>query len=221
MSTAILPLGARLRDSSRNCCNLMYPVLSGVPDVIFDQKFLNALRDRNTDAEDFLISHFARPVQLKLRSRLSSPELVQDASQEAFLRILNYFRSGKTLDNPASLPGFIHSVCHNISLEFLRAHTRHDQMADDFRAPVDPRLNPEGEMVTAERREFVARVLAELPERDRLILRRIYLEEEDKDEVCREFNIDRGYLRVLVHRACIRFRNVLSSPRAAGSASGG
>jgi RNA polymerase sigma-70 factor (ECF subfamily) len=221
MSTTVLPLSTRTLDSSRVRRGVMYPVLSRVPDVIFDQKFLNALRDRNTDAEDFLIAHFARPVQLKLRSRLRSPELVQDASQEAFLRVLNYFRSGKTLDNPASLPGFIHSVCHNISLELLRAHTRHDQMADDFRAPVDPRLNPEGRMVTIERREFVARVLAELPERDRLILRRIYLDEEDKDVVCREFNVGPSYLRVLVHRACIRFRNIVSGPHAAGTASGG
>ena len=37
----------------------MYPVLNGVSDVIFDQQFLSALRDRNTAAEDFLIAHFA------------------------------------------------------------------------------------------------------------------------------------------------------------------
>jgi hypothetical protein len=31
-------------------------------------------------------------------------------------------------------------------------------------------------------------------------------EGRDKDEVCRELNVDRGYLRVLLHRAKARFR---------------
>src|SRR3954469_2674844 len=92
----------------------------------FDENYLRALRDRDQEAEDFLVSRFFQPVKLKLRARLRSPELVQDACQETFLRVLTYFQSGKTLNNPASLPGFIHSVAHNVALELLRAHTRQD-----------------------------------------------------------------------------------------------
>jgi RNA polymerase sigma-70 factor (ECF subfamily) len=53
-------------------------------------------------------------------------------------------------------------------------------------------------------------------EKDRQLLRRVFLEEEDKDQVCREFQIDRNYLRVLLHRARLRFRAVLtqSTPQA-------
>jgi RNA polymerase sigma-70 factor (ECF subfamily) len=195
--------------TTRFTLHLRYSDESGVPDVLFDQLFLNALRDRNADAENFLIAHFSRPIQLKLRARLRSPELVQDAFQEAFMRVLNYFRSGKTLDNPASLPGFIHTMCHNISMEMLRSHTRHDQMFENVREPSDPRLNPESQMVTTERKELVARVLEEMPERDRLLLRRVFLDEEDKDIVCQEFDVDRNYLRVLVHRARTRFKSVV------------
>jgi RNA polymerase sigma-70 factor (ECF subfamily) len=192
-----------------------------VPELLFDDNYLCALRDRNPDAENFLISHFSRPVQLKLRARLRSPDLVQDADQETFLRVLKYFRSGKTLDNPASLPGFVHSVCHNISLEFLRAHTRHDQMAPALPDPEDPRLTPESRMVTEERKELVAKVLEEMPERDRLLLRRVFLDEEDKDVVCQEFHVDRAYLRVLVHRARVRFKTVVLRPRLSKTASRG
>ena len=187
---------------------------------LFDENYLSALKDRNPDAEDFLVSHFSRPVQSKLRARLRSPELVQDACQETFLRVLNYFRSGKTLDNPASLPGFVHSVCHNISLELLRAHTRQDQMATNAPDPADPRLSPEAQMVTEERKEMVAKVLEEMAEKDRMLLRRLFLDEEDKDVVCKEFNVDRAYLRVLVHRARVRFRKVISGRRFARTASG-
>src|ERR1700734_1875292 len=66
------------------------------------------------------ITYFSRSVNRRLRSQLRSPELVEDACQETFLRVLAYFRAGKVLNNPAALPGFIHSVCHNVALEFLR-----------------------------------------------------------------------------------------------------
>jgi RNA polymerase sigma-70 factor (ECF subfamily) len=43
-------------------------------------------------------------------------------------------------------------------------------------------------------------------ERDRDLLRAIFLEEKEKEEICREFGVDREYLRVLLHRAKERFR---------------
>ena len=177
---------------------------------MFDETYLGALKDRKPYAEDHLVSYFSRPVQAKLRAQLRSPELVQDACQETFLRVLSYFRAGKTLDNPASLPGFVHRVSHNVALEFLRAHTRHQQVPEDFPEPADSRLNPEGERITAERKELVERLLGELSESDRQLLRRVFLNEEDRDLVCRDFHVDRDYLRVLLHRATVRFRAAMS-----------
>ncbi len=132
--------------------------------------------------------------------------MVQDASQETFLRVFTYFRSGKTLDNPASLPGFVHTVCHNVALEVLRANTRHPQMPENAPEPADTSQNPEGQLVTEERKELVRRVLEELSEKDRQLIRRVLLNEENKDVVCSEMQVDRGYLRVLLHRARVRFK---------------
>jgi RNA polymerase sigma-70 factor, ECF subfamily len=175
-------------------------------DSLFDAEYLQALKDRNEDIEQHLVSHFSRAVQGKLRNQLRSPELAQDACQETFLRVFNYFRSGKTLDNPASLPGFIHKVSHNIALEFLRSHTRHPQLAEDVADPVDTALNPEGQVVNEERKRIVRRILGDLPEKDRQLLRRVFLEEEDKDAVCQELGVDRNYLRVLLYRARLRMK---------------
>ena len=180
-----------------------------MPEILFDRNYLFALRDQNADAENFLVSHFTRPVQAKLRARLRSPELVEDACQETFLRVLKYFRSGKTLNNPAFLPRFIHVVCHRVALEILRAHTRQSQMPENAEDPKDTALNPEARMVNEERKVLVAQVLGDLPERDRLLLRRIFLDQEDRDVICDEFDVDRDYLRVLVLRARGRFKNVM------------
>jgi RNA polymerase sigma-70 factor (ECF subfamily) len=175
----------------------------------FDENYVQALAARDEDAENYLVAYFSRPVQSKLRARLRSPELIQDAYQETFLRVLGYFRSGKTLDNPASLPGFVHTVCHNIALELLRGHTRHDQMPEHIAEPVDSGLNPEDQMVTEERKRLVRQLLKEMPDKDRELLRRVFLEEEDKDSVCAEFRVGRDYLRVLLHRARVRFKTKL------------
>ena len=184
--------------------------LHGRTTGLFDEAYLVALAERDSNTENHLVSHFSRAVQVKLRAQLRSPELIQDASQETFLRILTYFRAGKKLDNPASLPGFVQAICHNVALEFLRAHTRHDQLPERFPDPATGAPDPERQFVTKERKEQVRRLLGELPEKDRRLLKRVFLDEEDKDAVCREFQVDRNYLRVLLHRARTRFRAIIS-----------
>jgi len=177
---------------------------------LFDEAYLGALRARDANAEASLVAYFSKPVQVKLRARLRSPELVQDAYQETFLRVLSYFRSGKTLENPGSLPGFIFVTCHNVALELLRAHTRQDQFPERLQDPVALGLDPERQMVTEERKVLVRRLLEELSEKDRKLIKRVFLDEEDKDAVCREFDVNRDYLRVLLHRARVRFKAVVS-----------
>lgn len=41
---------------------------------------------------------------------------------------------------------------------------------------------------------------SKLPERERSIVRAVFVENRDKDEVCREFEIDWDYLRVWLYR---------------------
>jgi RNA polymerase sigma-70 factor (ECF subfamily) len=191
---------------------LISSVQRAVDQPLFDEQFARALGDGDAEAETFLVEHFTRVVQIKLRARLRAAELIQDGVQETFLRVIRFFRSGKTLDNPAALPGFIHSVCQNVALELLRAHTRQAQIPENAPEAEDPGSGPESLAAKEERRRLVGRILDEMPEKDRLLLRRVCLEEEDKDQVCRDLHVDRGYLRVLLHRARVRFRAALAQP---------
>jgi len=83
-------------------------------------------------------------------------------------------------------------------------------MPDDAHDLVDQGVSPENEAVTAERKELVRALLDELPIKDRRILRAVFLEDAEKDEVCKRFDVTRDYLRVLVHRAKIRFRAAMN-----------
>lgn len=172
----------------------------------FDEDYLLALTNRREDAVQHLISHFSTPVKSKLRAQLQSPELREDAFQETFRRVFNYFQAGKTLENPASLPGFVYAVCHNTALELLRSNPRHQQSGYKIYDPTDPALNPEDRMVAEERKQIVRRILRELRQKDRELLERVFLDEEDKDLVCKQLGVDRNYLRVLLYRARVRMR---------------
>jgi RNA polymerase sigma-70 factor (ECF subfamily) len=181
---------------------------------VFDESYLAGLRDRNPDVENHLITCFSSPVRAKLRARLRSPELVEDAFQETFLRILSYFRSGKTLQNPGSLPGFVHGMCQNVAMELLRGYIRHEQIPEHHQGRRDDTADPQLQLVNEERKAMVRRLLDEMPERDRRVLKRIFLDEEDKDIICRELNVDRNHLRLLLFRARQRFRAAMGRKEA-------
>ncbi len=71
-------------------------------------------------------------------------------------------------------------------------------------------------VISHDTRDAVREVLDGLKERDRGLLRAVFLEERDKDEVCREMGVDREYLRVLLHRAKGAFRELYSRRVEAG-----
>ncbi len=51
--------------------------------------------------------------------------------------------------------------------------------------------------------------------KDRVLICAIFLDERDKNEVCREQGVRRDYLRVMLHRAKKRFRQLLEETQAA------
>jgi RNA polymerase sigma-70 factor (ECF subfamily) len=176
---------------------------------IFDRQYLERLRAGDPDTERHFTRHFKAVIWLKLRAKVRSPQLIEDVSQETFLRVLRIVRLENRLNNPASLPAFVHSVCNNVMLELLRSDTRHPQIPENAPDVADPGVDPDVALVNEERKQMVRRILTSLPERDREVLRLVFLEEADKSEICRRFGVDADYLRVLLHRAKLRFRRAL------------
>jgi RNA polymerase sigma-70 factor (ECF subfamily) len=139
---------------------------------------------------------------------------VEDARQETFLRVFTALRQQK-LENPERLGAFVNAVCNNVILEMFRTEGRHPPLDNETPEPLDHREDPEQHFVTKQNKEQVERVLAMLPEKDRALLKQVFWEERDRDEICRSFRVDRNYLRVLVHRAKARVREILEARAAA------
>ena len=174
----------------------------------FDAQYLLKLRDGDPETEKHFVTHFSNVIRIAMRYRLRSWQLIEDIRQETFLRVLNFLRSDRSLDHPERLGAYVHSVSVNVMLELLRASTRHPPLPEESQHYPDSKMHSDGAVVNRERKEIVAEVLDQLAPKDRDILRSLYLEEIGKDELCRHFEVDRDYLRVLVHRAKIRFREV-------------
>ena len=100
-------------------------------------------------------------------------------------------------------------MCNNVLLEHYRASSRDSSLEDeeqkDFPAVTVDVL---GAIAAKQMGEKIREILEEMPERDRRLLREVFLEERDKDDVCRDFGVDRDYLRVLLHRAKQSFKSL-------------
>ena len=170
----------------------------------FDDSYLELLRRGDRATQDHFVSYFAQLLRIKLRSRKLPAQAIQDVQQETFLRVLVAVRTGD-VRQPDRLGAYVNSVCGNILLEQYRLLAR-EQHADLEAVDVpDVAADLEARMISDEKTRRVRAAMIQLSERDQAVLEAVLLD-RDKDEVCRELNVDRGYLRVLMHRAMGTFK---------------
>jgi RNA polymerase sigma-70 factor, ECF subfamily len=175
----------------------------------FDSEYMRRLAEGDPSVEAHFTAYFGRLLVIKLRARVRSAQLAEDMKQETFLRVLQQVRSKRGIDQPERLGGFVNRVCDNVMKEFFRAEGRHPQLREAVSEPEDRTIDLEGALVDDERKRMVHSVLSELSNNDRSILRMVFLEDRDKDEVCAKMRVNRGYLRVLSHRARQRLKKIM------------
>ena len=179
--------------------------------VTFDASYVNKLRAGDAPTEQHFISYFSELILLKLRPRLRRPEQIEDVKQETFSRALTLIRSDGGLRHAERLGPLVNSICNNILMEQYRISNRVEALEDEAAERlVETRPNALSMAISDDTRKLVRRVLDGLNERDRSLLRAVFLEERHKDEICAELGVDRDYLRVLLHRAKGSFRVMYS-----------
>jgi len=174
----------------------------------FDETYVERLQAGDFRTQEHFVAYFSELIQLKLRSRLHSPQAIEDVRQETFTRVFTALRGGK-IRQPDRLGAFVNSMCNNVLVEHYRASSR-DSSLDDEEQQDFPATNVDvlGAVAAKQMGEKIREILEEMPERDRRLLREVFLEERDKDEVCTNFGVDREYLRVLLHRAKQSFKSL-------------
>lgn len=173
----------------------------------FDGEYLRRLLAADQVVEEHFANYFGRLLTIKLRARRVRGPDIDEMIQETFFRALNILRSPTGIRNPDCLGPFVNTICNNIWHEHRRPK-KTEQFPDLFQEPASDRPSAEAKMISNEVTAAVHSVLDRLSEKDRRILRAIFLEERSKDDVCREWNVDRAYLRVLLHRAKKMFKRL-------------
>ena len=174
----------------------------------FDESYVERLREGDFRTQEHFVAYFSELIQLKLRSRLHSPQAIEDVRQETFTRVFASLRSGK-LRQADRLGAFVNSICNNVLLEQYRSSSRDSSLEDEDQEQFPaPPVDVLGAIAAKQMGDKIREILEELPEKDRRLLREVFLEERDKDDVCRDFGVDRDYLRVLLHRAKQSFKSL-------------
>jgi len=172
----------------------------------FDEDYLNRLRSAHAETEQHFSTYFGRMLTLKLRNRLRQSDSIEDLKQETLLRVLKTIRSAATIREAEKLGAYVNTTCNYVLLEHFRAGKRESPLEEATHDPADSNVDLESAAVTSQLRGRVRSALEKLEPKDRKLLSALFIEERDKDEICRKFGVDRDYLRVLLYRAKAQFR---------------
>ena len=173
----------------------------------FDGPYVDRLRSGDPRTEEHFVAYFSELIKIKVRARLRTVHAMEDVKQETFRRVLAKLHTPGALRQPERLGAFVNSVCDRVLFEQYRVNSRVSSIEDEADTDFpDHATDVEGSVAARQMEEKVREILEGMPERDRRIIQAVFLEERDKDEVCREFGVHRDYLRVLVHRAKLAFK---------------
>lgn len=171
----------------------------------FTTSYVSGLRDGNTEIRNHFATYFSRELDLWFRFRLRDEREVEDLRQETLCRALEAIVRENGLRDANLLRQFVNGICRNVLLEHWRASHKTDEL-DECRENLDEAPGPEQVFRVAENISHLRTALMSLPANDRTVLTMLYFEELDRSEITQRIGINRGHLRVLVHRAISRLR---------------
>jgi RNA polymerase sigma-70 factor, ECF subfamily len=163
------------------------------------------------DVQALLGMHYSGLRLLVLR-RTRDPQVAADILNGAIAKTLEHLQANR-IGNPEQVAGWVYRVALNDLNNYRR--NMHNRGAVRDAEEVLQSLPDEGDASdsVAEHRmaDLVRGIIEQLPtERDRLIIKRFYLDEADKDEICREFpGLSTLHFDRVIHRARQRMRELL------------
>lgn len=161
-------------------------------------------------AEERTVELYGRAVALLLDRHTNGRPEAEDLFQDTFRTALEKLRRGE-LREPEKLPGFLAGIARSLAIEHYRKTARRKTEPDsdallDVTAAGAGQL---GQILERENATIVRRVIRELNNaRDREILLRFYIAEEDKDRICADHGLTSLQFNRVLHRARERYREL-------------
>ncbi len=174
-------------------------------------------------AEAELVQRFSRALSFLLRRLTRDEAMAEDLYQETFRLVIEKVRRGE-LREAERLPGYVSSMARNLFLGSARRDVRRQMRHEDSEvaetAP-DPAPGQLAGLLARERAVMVRQVLAELKnERDREILSRYYIADQDKESICRDLQLSDLHFNRVLFRARQRYKELFEARQKAVEAAG-
>ncbi len=172
-------------------------------------ELVRKIREGDRTAEEELISRYRRGVTILLNRASGDASAVDDLYQETFQIALEKIRRGD-LREPERLSGFICSLARNLVIDhFRKVSARRNSGRVEETGAAHPAPDALEDLLRLERASIVRRVLGELPSgRDREILFRFYIAEDEKDAICRDLGLTSLHFNRVLFRARVRYREL-------------
>jgi RNA polymerase sigma-70 factor (ECF subfamily) len=178
--------------------------------------FVKRIGQGDRRAEEELVRRYQRGLIYLLKRRTRDPQLALDLAQETFRIAIEKLRQGP-IEQVERLAGYLRGTALNLATGDGRKHARRATTADSdaVDAAADDAAGPFEHVSAEQTQRLVRKLLDELPmPRDREILVRTYLKDEDKRAICEALGIDSAHYNRVLFRAKQRFRELLTSAAA-------
>jgi len=163
-------------------------------------------------ASDVTLQQLRNGLLYLLQREVRDPTHAEDLCNEAFRIVLERL-ARQPLEEPAKLAAYLTQTARNLLMADQRMTTRRRtvtgaQAAID--AFADPQSDPGVALQSRTRARVIRQVLKEMPfVRDRQVLVRFYLNDEDKADICRDLGLSEDHFKRVIFRARERFRVLL------------
>lgn len=163
-------------------------------------------------AETEFAEIFSHVLLLSLLSKTQDLEIAKDCCQQALLIALTKLRAGE-IAKPESLPSFLRSTAINVVTVYFRKERRYTRLNGALFATSIGTINEaEQEMDGETIRQILNDILDLLKvDRDKEILRRVYLRGEEKDIIRRDLELSAAHFDRVIYRARGRLRHLLEN----------
>jgi RNA polymerase sigma-70 factor (ECF subfamily) len=192
MSIAQITETAEIEDTSREATGW-----SGI---------VERIRAGEQSAMEDLYDVFSKGIRFYLCRHLG-PQDLEDRLHDIFLIVAQSIRKGD-LREPERLMGYVYTVVRRqVAAQIDSAVQARRSLADlDCGMNLsDQHPDPERIAIEQENEAVALRILRSLPKRDREVLIRFYLEEQQPERICRELGLTETQFRLVKSRAKARF----------------
>ena len=170
----------------------------------FDHQYIERLRSGCALTAAHFSHHFSRLLNIVLRKYVRQTDLIDDIRQETLLRVLQIARREDF--EAQHFEAFVLRTARLVSYEMMRAEHRYCPPSENAPEPADTRPTPEALAMGDASTRKASEAFADMEGRDGGILTMMFAEEADRTEICQRFGLSKSYLRVVIHRARVRFQ---------------